>query len=359
MKYFLIAFLAACAAAQTPATLNEKDATQIGTRMAQLMESTAVAVPGLIHSSEPLRQNAETTLASLVRTPQNPAVTWQFINQVKAYLALSDSLPRPARFPAVADEQFAELRESLQKFQRHFEAVLESQSQSATALNADPSELKRYSEANTKMLPAGTNARVVFFGDSITDNWRLNEYFTGRDFVNRGINGQNTIQMLARFRQDVLALNPRAVVILAGTNDIASGLALNQIQDNLAMMGDLARAQGIRAAFASVLPVSDYHKAIDPSYEVTKTRSPAAIVALNRWLESYCKSEGFVYADYYRAMVDATGQLRVDFSDDGLHPNAKGYRAMSPLALDAVTKLLQLQQEERTGPRRRFGIMGK
>src|SRR5205807_1892425 len=103
---------------------------------------------------------------------------------------------------------------------------------------------------------------------SITDAWRLNEYFTGRDFVNRGITGQNTLQMLARFRQDVLGVSPKAVVILGGVNDIGEGIALNQIEENLATMGELARARGIRVAFASVLPVSDYHKDVDPHNEV-------------------------------------------------------------------------------------------
>ncbi len=358
MKYFLIATLAVSAWAQTPADLiPDKDTGLLGTRMVQLMESTAVAVPGLVRTSEPIRQNAETTLASLVRAPINASLTYQFMNHVRAYLALSDSLLRPAQFSPTADQQYAELRENLQKFQRHFEAILELQNRNANVRNSDPNELKRYAADDAKLLPAAKAGRVVFFGDSITENWRLNEYFTGRDFVNRGIHGQTSMQMLGRFRQDVLALNPKGVVIHAGTNDISAEISLNQIEDNLVMMAELAKAHGLRVAFAAVTPVSDYHKAIDPAYEVTKARPPVMILALNKWLEGYCKAEGFVYADYYSAIVDAGGQLRVDFSDDGLHPNGKGYRAMSPVALDAVAKFSQ--DEPVDVVKRRFRPLGK
>jgi lysophospholipase L1-like esterase len=240
---------------------------------------------------------------------------------------------------------------------RHFESILQNQNQTAVTRNADPAELKRYAEANAKILPPGKTPRVVFLGDSITDAWRLNEYFNGRDFVNRGITGQNTLQMLARLRQDVLGLNPRAVVILAGINDIGEGIALNQIEDNLAAMAELARARGIRVAFASVLPVNDYHKDVDPHNEVTKERPPANILALNKWIENYCRAEGLVYVNYFGVMVDMSGMMQADLSDDGLHPNAKGYRIMSPVALEAVTRLLD--QPEDTQAKRRFRLLGK
>lgn len=359
MRYFLFVAFAINAWGQAPQPLmTDKDATQLGTRTLQLMESTAVAMPGLVRASEPVRQNAEATLGLLNRAPLSASLTYQFMSHLKAYLALSDSLPRPSQFPLAADAQFAELRENLQRLQRHFEAVLELQNQNSNVRNSDPNELKHFAGDNGKLLPAAKTGRVVFFGDSITENWRLNEYFTGKDFVNRGIHGQNTMQLLGRFRQDVLALNPKGVLIHAGTNDISGDILLAQIEDNLAMMGELAKARGIKVAFAASLPVSDYHKAVDPSYEVTKARPPAAIVALNKWLEAYCKSEGFVFADYYSAVVDAGGQLRVDFSDDGLHPNARGYRAMSTVALDATGKLLAAP-EDPAATKRRFGILGR
>jgi acyl-CoA thioesterase I len=351
--------LAAVLGAQT-LPLSQKDAEQLATRMLQLMESTAVAVPGLIRASEPVKQNAEATLTAIERAPRNPALTYQFINQVKAYLALSDSFPRPSSFPAAADQQFAELREGLQRMQLHFEATLETQTQVEQKRDSDPNNLKRYADADSKMLPPTKLPRIVFLGDSITDAWRLNEYFTGRDFVNRGIGGQTTIQMLARFRQDVVALNPKAVVVLGGTNDIAAGISVNQIEDNLAMIGDLAKAHGIKPVFASILPVSDYHKDADPHYEMTVNRPPAVIQSINGWIRSYCESQHFACVDYYAVMVDSAGQMQTDLSDDGLHPNAKGYRVMSPVALDAIGRALSGQLDGPEQPaKRRFRLLGQ
>jgi lysophospholipase L1-like esterase len=339
--------------------LAQKDAEQLATRMLQLMESTAVAVPGLIRASEPVKQNAEATFTAMQRTPGNPALTWQFMNQIKAYLALSDSIPRPYPFPAEADRQYSELREGLQRMQQHFEAILETRNQVEQKRDTDPNGLQRYADAGAKMPPPGKAPRVVFLGDSITDAWRLNEYFTGRDFINRGIGSQTTLQMLARFRQDVIALSPKAVVILGGTNDIAAGVPLNQIQDGLAMMGDLAKAHGIKPVFASILPVSDYHKDADPLNQKTTDRPPAAIQSINRWLQDHCRSEGFVYMDYYSFVVDSAGMLQADLSDDGLHPNAKGYRVMSPVALEAIGRALSgpsTEPEESQSPKRRFRL---
>jgi acyl-CoA thioesterase-1 len=339
--------------------LAQKDAEQLATRMLQLMESTAVAVPGLIRASEPVRQNAEATLTAIERAPRNPALEYQFINQIKAFLALSDSFPRPNPFPIAADQQFAELREDLQRMQQHFEATLETQTQIEQKRDTDPNNLKRYADADSKMLPPTKLPRIVFLGDSITDAWRLNEYFTGRDFVNRGIGGQTTLQMLARFRQDVVALNPKAVVVLGGTNDIEAGISANQIEDNLATIGDLAKAHGIKPVFASILPVSDYHKDTDPHYEMTVNRPPAVIQAINSWVKSYCQSQGFGYVDYYTAMVDSAGRMQTDLSDDGLHPNAKGYRVMSTVALDAIGRVLSGQQDAPEQPKRRFRLLGQ
>ncbi len=326
-------------------------------RMLQLMESTAVAVPGLVRASAPVKLNAEATVTALEHTPRSAALTYQFITQIRAYLALSDSFPRPDPFPAAADQQYAELRESVERMQRDFAAMLETQNQVEQTRDTDPNNLKRYADADSKMLPPTKMPRVVFLGDSITDAWRLNEYFTGRDFVNRGIGGQTTLQMLARFRQDVAALNPKAVVILGGTNDIEAGISANQIEDNLAMMGDLAKARGIKPIFASILPVSDYHKDADPGYEMTVNRPPATIQSINAWIKSYCQSQGFAYMDYYSAMVDSAGRMQADLSDDGLHPNAKGYRAMSPVALEAIGRVLSGQLDGPEQPvKRRFRL---
>ena len=284
------------------------------------------------------------------------------MNEMKAYLALADSLPRPYPYPAAADRQYAELHEGVERFQQHFEALLSAQNTADQGRAADPNGLARYADANTKLLPAGNTPRVVFLGDSITDSWRLNEYFTGRDFVNRGIGGQTTSQMLARFRQDVIALNPKIVVILGGTNDIANGTAARQIEDNLAMMGDLAKAHGIKVVFASITPVSDYHKDADPRYEMTKGRPPATIQAINSWIQTLCLNGGFAWMDYYSVLADPMGQLAADFSDDGLHPNAKGYRVMSPVVIAAIDRILSRQSQEESpenAAKRRFRLLGK
>jgi lysophospholipase L1-like esterase len=357
MRQVWVWALAASAFAQAPAA---QDTEQLATRMTQLIESTAVAVPGLVRASEPLKQNAQATLTAMLKTPRNPALTYLFINQVKAYLALSDSIPRPDTFPAAADQQYAELRDGLQRMQQQFEASLQAQNVSAQVRNADPSNLKRYAEANGKLLPPGKLPRVVFLGDSITDSWRLNEYFTGRDFINRGIGGQTTIQMLGRFMDDVVALHPAAVLILAGTNDIGQGAPPGAIENNLAMLGDLAKTHAIKPLFASILPVGDYHKDTDARYEMTKTHPPAAIQEINRWLQAYCRSQGFVYVDYYAAMIDTSFQMQADLSDDGLHPNAKGYRVMSPIALEAVGRVLSgANLSDETAPKRRFRMLSK
>lgn len=342
------------------AQLGDKEAGELATRMVQLIESTAVVVPDLIRASEPVKQNAETTLAALQQTPQNAVLTWQFINQVKAYLALSDAMPRPYPFPAAADRQFAELREDLARVQQHFEAILQARNTAEQKRDADPNGLQRYADANSKLLPSGKTPRVVFLGDSITDSWRLNEYFTGRDFINRGITGQTTSQMLARFRQDVLALNPKIVVILGGANDLADGTAANQIEDNLATMGELAKAHGIKVVFASILPVSDYHRDADPKFEMTTSHPPAAIQSINQWIRILCLNGGFAWMDYYSAMVDPMGRMKEDLSDDGLNPNAKGYRVMSPVALEAIDRVASRQpQDESAESKRRFRIFAK
>ncbi|HVW86721.1 MAG TPA: SGNH/GDSL hydrolase family protein [Bryobacteraceae bacterium] len=371
MKSLLALFLAAGLFAQTPAPPPPPPAktpqtappgvAQLATRVTQLMESTAVAVPDLVRASDSIRQLAASTAGSIARAPQNSALLYQLMNQVRAYLSLSDSFPRPNPFPPTADQQFIELREDLQRIQHEFESTLQNQSQAVQARNSDPNNLKRYAEANTKILAPGAASRVVFMGDSITDLWRLNEYFTGRDFINRGISGQTTTQMLGRFMQDVILLHPKAVLILAGTNDLSRGIAPYAIEDNLEMMGDVAKAHGIKPLFASILPVSDYHKSADARYEMTKTRPPAAIQQVNRWMQDYCRREGFIYVDYYSALADPQGMMPADAADDGLHPNAKGYRVMSPVALSAIDRALSghASAAENAQQRRRSGVLPK
>jgi lysophospholipase L1-like esterase len=203
----------------------------------------------------------------------------------------------------------------------------------------DFGQLGRYREANAALpAPAAGENRVVFFGDSITDYWKLAESFPGKPYVNRGIGGQTTPQMLVRFRQDVIELRPKLVLILAGTNDIAGNTGPMRVEDieaNYASMAELAKAHNIRVVFESVLPVNNYTPA---SVELFAERHPDKILALNRWLKDYCAANGYVYLDYFSAMVDDKGLLKRELAEDGLHPNAAGYKIMTPLAEAAIEK---------------------
>ncbi len=209
--------------------------------------------------------------------------------------------------------------------------------------------LARYREANTKTTtPGKAEARVVFMGDSITDSWQNPKYggfFPGKPYLDRGISGQTTPQMLVRFRPDVIALRPRVVVIIAGTNDIAGNtgpMTLEMIEDNLVSMFDLAHANGIRVVLASLLPISDYEKTRDGQPIIrTKQRPPEQIKALNEWMKKYAAVHGGIYLDYFSAMTDDKGFLRDELSEDGLHPNQKGYEVMAPLAEQAITTALK------------------
>jgi lysophospholipase L1-like esterase len=208
----------------------------------------------------------------------------------------------------------------------------------AATLRDDFGELARYRGADAALKPpAPGETRVVFFGDSITDIWHLDEYFPGKPYINRGISGQTTPQMLIRFRQDVIDLHPKVVVILAGTNDIAGNtgpMRLEDIEANYTSFADLARANGIRVVLSSVLPVHNY---TPQSVNMYAGRSPAKILELNRWLKSYVAAHsGCIYLDYFNAMVDDRGLLKRDLAEDGLHPNAAGYKIMAPLAEAAI-----------------------
>lgn len=204
----------------------------------------------------------------------------------------------------------------------------------------DWADLSRYREDNAKTgPPAPAEDRVVFMGDSITDGWgrRHGKFFPGKPYVNRGISGQTTPQMLVRFRADVIALQPKAVVILGGTNDIAGNTgpeSLEEIEGYLESMAQLAQANRIRVVLASVMPVCDY---IHPQ---TERRPPDKIVALNVWIRNYCERNDCVYLDYYSAMLDPTNMLKKDLTYDGLHPNDAGYAVMGPLAETAIVKAL-------------------
>ena len=211
----------------------------------------------------------------------------------------------------------------------------------------DFGKLERFAAANAALAPATHGQRrVVFFGDSITDNWSKPTYggfFPGKPYVNRGIGGQTTGQMLLRFRPDVLALSPRAVVILAGTNDLSGNtgpVSPETIESNLANMIELARAHKIGVALASLLPVCDCKSSPDGKpIKRTQDRPPASIIALNKRLAALAMKYKVAYLDYFSALVDAQGALKAPLTDDGLHPNASGYAVMAPLAEKVLAKI--------------------
>lgn len=202
--------------------------------------------------------------------------------------------------------------------------------------------LGRYHEENLKLAgPAATESRVVFMGDSITDAWgkHFDAYFAGKPYVGRGISGQTTPQMLVRFRPDVIALAPKVVVILAGTNDVAGNTGPEtpeMIEDNFASMIDLAKANGIRVVLCSILPVFEYpwKRGVEPAQK---------IVDLNRWLKDYAVKSGAVYVDYFAAMVDEKQGCKMDLCYDGVHPTEAGYAAMVPLVEKGIAEALGKQ----------------
>jgi acyl-CoA thioesterase-1 len=201
------------------------------------------------------------------------------------------------------------------------------------------SNLTKYHPDNVALAPpAQGEKRVVFFGDSITDGWRGGSFFPGKSYVNRGISGQTTAQMLLRFREDVIRLHPAAVVILAGTNDIAQNqgpVPMQAIEDNLQSMAELCHANGIQPILCSVLPASEYpwRKGLDPADKIP---------VLNDWIKNYCAKAQFVYLDYFPALLDPSIHgMKKEFTQDGVHPNSAGYAVMSPLAEAAIAEALQ------------------
>ena len=204
----------------------------------------------------------------------------------------------------------------------------------------DWANLARYRSENAAVgPPAAGEDRVVFMGNSITEGWAryFATTFPGKPYIGRGIGGQTTPQMLVRFRQDVIALKPAVVVILAGTNDIAGNTGpstVEMIQDNLASMADLARANGIQVVLSSVLPVYDYpwRPGLEPAPK---------IVALNSWMKQYAATHGAVYLDYHSAMADQRNGMRAELASDGVHPNEAGYRIMASLVEPAIAEALR------------------
>jgi len=209
-----------------------------------------------------------------------------------------------------------------------------------SALRNDCANLHRYRDANAQLAaPAAGEQRVVFMGNSITEAWArfFADEFPGKPYVGRGISGQTTPQLLVRFRQDVVALSPAVVVILAGTNDIAGNTGpstLEMIEDNLASMTEIAQANHIRVVLCSVLPVFDYpwRRGIEPGPK---------IVALNRWIKAYAARTGATYVDFHSAVADERQGMKSDLARDGVHPTEAGYKIMAPLVEQGISEALR------------------
>ena len=231
----------------------------------------------------------------------------------------------------------------------------------------DWNQLGRYWKENQELKKQSPDPnRVLFMGDSITDFWRLDEYFPGKPYINRGISGQTTSQMLVRMYPDVISLRPAVVVILAGINDISQNtgpVTAEIVEQNIMAMTDLAQHHGIKVILCSILPVSDYaylkqqkNRAVSFSttrdrgksnydipiamMKVTDTHPPGDILRLNAWMKDYASRVNAIYADYFSALVDERGWLKENCSNDGIHPNAEGYKIMAQIIESAIRKAL-------------------
>src|SRR4051795_2826109 len=212
---------------------------------------------------------------------------------------------------------------------------------SALAQTPDPrllldwAGLTRYGSENAELrAPKPGENRVVFLGDQITEHW--SGFFPGKPYLNRGIANQTSPQMLVRFRQDVISLKPKAVVIEAGTNDIASVTGPStegMIAENFMSMVELAKFNGIRVVLASVTPVCDCYA------NQTARRPQGKIIGLNGWIKDYAARSGSVYLDYYDALAEGRN-FKKELTNDGLVPNEAGYKVMAPLAEKAIAEAL-------------------
>ena len=240
----------------------------------------------------------------------------------------------PPAAPQATNAAAAPMQQSAAQMLAGSEAKMELENARMKAQLMDWAQLGRYRAANLA-LPAEAAGRVVFYGDSITDAWGSNggSFFPGKPYVNRGISGQTTPQMLVRFRQDVVDLHPEAVVILAGTNDIAGTTGPStpeMIEDNFKSMAEIAKVNGIRVILASVTPVAKY------PWRPEVADVPAKIAVVNAWLKDYCGREKLTYLDYWTAMAGPDGGMKPGISLDGVHPNGAGYAIMGPLAEAAI-----------------------
>lgn len=341
--------------AQDDERLRGREARELYRRVADLMEATSIAAPELARAGAPLIENARQSARALAvgNTREHSGVQHRLLTNARIYLQIADVVPKPRPFAEEIGAQLIDLRQGVDRLAAHFRATLEHKEN--IVRGSDRDQLARYTEDNSQLGGAGpAENRVVFLGDSITDGWPLNQYFPGKPYVNRGISGQITGQMLGRMQADVIDLQAAVVVILAGTNDLARGVPSDTIKNNLTMIASLAAAHGVTPVFASVLPVNDHHKQNDPNYQRSGLRQPRDILSLNRWTRDFCAERGLIYLDYHSKMTDAEGQLRAELAEDGLHPNEEGYKVMGPLAQTAIATAIQSRGKKKK--KKRFGL---
>lgn len=206
-------------------------------------------------------------------------------------------------------------------------------------MEQDWPNLKKYQDENQQIINSEKEPTVVFMGNSITEGWRnaRPSFFSENNYVGRGISGQTTPQMLIRFTPDVIDLQPKVVVILAGTNDVAGNTgpaSVKMITDNIKAMAQLAKANHIRVVLSSILPVSDYPW--KPGLQ------PVPFIAeINAWLKQYAQNNGHVYVDYFPALANEEKGMKNEFAEDGVHPNKKAYQIMEPLIMEGIEKALE------------------
>ena len=319
MKRFIcFAFLAASVSAQAPnAQMSAPDVNQMCARLAQLMDAGGVAIPDLRRAAAPIVENIKQACSQLQQRPSAGQASYAVLTNLRAFLDIADAVPKPYPLPDVARDQLREVRDAATRFDAHFRALLDQKDADLRAPDRD--NALHYSEQNRLVPPPKpNNRRVVFLGDSITAQWRFNQYFPEEDYLNRGIDAQLTGQLLTRMRSDVLDLKPAVVVIQGGVFDLARDVPLGLIADNVQLIADIAAANNIKVLIASLLPGSPQAR------------------ALNDWLKSFAAQRKLTYIDFYSALADTP-----DASDDGQLPNTKGYRLMAPVLAKALDQTLK------------------
>jgi len=348
-------FISGILFAQNGDLLSGSKARELYRQIRDLMQVNAVATPELLRAGAPLIENAHQAVVALSagNTREHSEVQYQLLTNARIYLQIADAIPKSRSFLDEINKNLADLRRAIDRLELHFRATL--QSKEKLVLGSDRDQLSRYVEHNSQLHGVGVeNDRVVFFGDSITDNWRLNQYFPGKPYVNRGISGQITSQMLARMQADVIDLRPTVLVILGGTNDLARGVPSNTIKNNLSMIASLALAHNIIPVLSSILPVNDYYERDDPNHVRSVLRSSSDITSLNQWIRNFCQKQGLRYLDYHSKMIDTAGQLGISWTKDGLHPNEEGYKIMASLVQASITSALKGQKKKRKKKMRRL-----